>query len=76
MDKYTAAQVMAIQIAQMNLLTELVVLLPPDQRSLLRTRLQDHANKAGKIDEFEPEFSEYLATHYSLLDKLLEPKSV
>lgn len=71
MDNSTGAFLLANNTVMVSLISELLVLLPKDQRDLLRTRLLEHTQDVGQIDEYEPEYSRQVASQYAMWDQLL-----
>ena len=74
MNPATAASIIGQTLVNNTIIMELVALLSPDQRALLRQRLQEAAAQVGEITEYEPDCSEYQRARFAELDQLLAPK--
>lgn len=60
MNHHTTAAILA-QVSVLNsVVAEVVALLPPDQKAVLRDRLQGQAKEMSPLPEFEPDYSEDL----------------
>ena len=74
MNPHTMAAVIGEGLVLNSIVSELVGLLTPEQRALLRERLQEHVQDVGSIDEFEPDCSEYQRARFAEWHDLLAPK--
>lgn len=75
MDNPTGALLLASNTVMTSIISELLVLLPKEQRALLRERLQPHMQDEYKIDEYEPDYSRQVAQQFAMWDQLLRGPS-
>lgn len=73
MNPHTAAGVIGQSMVNNILIAELVALLSPEQRALLRERLQQQAQGIEPITEYEPDCSDYQRERFAEWDQLLAP---
>jgi hypothetical protein len=74
MNPHTMAALIGQGLVLNSVVAELVALLTPEQRALLRERLREHAQDVGQIDEFEPDCSDYQRAQFAEWDDSLAPK--
>lgn len=71
---HTMAYILAHGTVLSTVVAELVVLLTPEQRALLRERLLEQSQNIGPVDEFDPECRELKEQQFALWDAALLPK--